>query len=324
MNSLSVLSGLVQSLQGAKDILSSFRKKHMNLSIAQFKNFYSSTGTYDIPLGPEDFPQYIQDEVGAFINAYPFLNKTQKEKIINDSLRLQNQRSYKKGECLHGISLAAYNNKTQQLNLLLITVSPFISTAWNEHLPALMCKSTRISFNISMNTSWLVFNAIKTYKNDITSNIEYRTDAVDPKCLANITDMIALAFSPGILGILQLPEEFLTLSQLVLKQQSERVTTLSKTFTNEEAIQRLEDVKDIKHVTIFDVFPEKKDPELPIKPEYPPMDTEHLPTEPTVEVTEGLDEEDLSDLQESLKDLEFYLTKGRKPRRNRMHRHRHH
>lgn len=282
MNNLTVLSGLVQALHGAKDILASYRNQtYKNCSNSVFWNFYSCSSISETPIAIDAFQTYMQDEIELFFEKYPFLSDSEKSKILKDAMALKVQRSYVEGECLHGITFMAYNNVTRKLHINILTVSPFLSKFTGEKCARI--RSCAISLAFNMSKSWFSVNFVKSYKGEATTSNELSFGT----SVSNITDMISLALSPAVLGLVKLPDEFLTLCQIISKQ--------------EVIISEIEEMKHRPLVMIGDIFPEEKQP---------------IDLTPTIEISEGLDEEDLEELQQM-----FGLIK---PRRNRHHRRHHH
>jgi hypothetical protein len=138
--------------------------------------------------------------------------------IIDDLQEIKEFESYAWGDCDNMVNTVDYNKGEGSLFLYIYTFSPFIHPTRGEG-----CKiqSLRIVANMELAKDWMVVakSKVSFFKSTYSEEIQYIPNkGIEMK---HVIEAISIAMAPAVLGLVQLPERFMTMLDTMLKEQSE-------------------------------------------------------------------------------------------------------
>jgi len=181
-----------------------------------FWRYYSNSVVGTRSIAATSCGKYITNMINRVTKeATPALQKHINE-VVTDLQDIQEFESYAWGDCDNMVNTVNYNKGSGTLFLYVYTFSPFIHPTRGE---GVKIQSMRITANMELAKDWMVVSKVKAsfFKTTMSQEIQYIPQKGIE--LKHVVEAIAMAMAPAVLGLVQLPERFMTVLDTLLKDQ---------------------------------------------------------------------------------------------------------
>jgi hypothetical protein len=218
---LAVISGVIGAIGGALNIAKAFSKQSAT-SIQQtgsgtgFWRFYSNSVVGTRAVGAEKCGEYIDRMIRNVMKEATPSIQTHTNEVIQDLKDIQYFESYVYGDCDNMINVVDYNKDSGLLYMYVYTFSPYIHQTRGE---AVKIQNLKIRCNIQLAKDWMVVSKVKAsfFKTKMSSEIQYIPNKGIQ--MQHVIEAIAIAMAPAVLGLVKLPERFMTMLDTMLRDQ---------------------------------------------------------------------------------------------------------
>jgi len=218
-----IITGVIGAINGALSIAKAFStQSHSGIQQTGkgtgFWKYYSNSYVGTKCIDMRRVPDYIDRMVYRITKeATPGLAKKRKE-IIADLKEIKEFESYAWGDCDNMVSCVDYAKAQNTLFYYIYTFSPFIHATRGE---GCRIQTIQIQANMKLAKDWMIVSKAKVgfFKSESHDEIQY----LDERGLEmkDIIEAISIAMAPAVLGLVQLPERFMTVLETMLKDQQE-------------------------------------------------------------------------------------------------------
>ena len=246
---LGIMSGVIGALKGAVQIASMFKTQSSESIVGSgsgtgFWKYYSNSAVGTRSVAANRCGDYIDLMIGRIMNeATPALQSHTNE-IIADLQDISEFESYVWGECDNMINTVNYNQGAGQLYMYVYTFSPFIHETRGE---AVKIQTMKIRADMKLAQDWIIVQKTKAsfFKATSSQEIQYLPQkGIQTK---DIVDAISIAMAPAVLGLVQLPERFMTVLDSLLKQQMDNpnagVVTAPSAEQTQQAYEQFKEMR---------------------------------------------------------------------------------
>lgn len=223
MGFLTFVQGFNQALAGANSLLSMFRSSSSSQITGGgpghwFWEFCSCSVISTTPIGLEDFPRFMKDEVDHILKHQSFSIYSKKDEFFRKLKTHEEYKSYYKGQCLNAINSIGYNKDSGSLHMFIYTFTPNISI-WGEKY--VNVKTMNVELKYKMAKNWIIVSKINTnfFRCTATSEIKYLPQK--EFSMSDVVQAIGIAIAPAVLGIIPVPPEFLTVMNAAIQHDYE-------------------------------------------------------------------------------------------------------
>jgi len=218
---LAVISGVIGAIGGALKIAKAFSTQSgteitKTGSGAGFWNFYSNSNVATLSLSANRCGEYIDRMVRKITKfSTPALQKHTDE-IIENLQDIKDFESYGWGDCDNMVNTVDYHTDSGSLFIYIYTFSPFIHPSRGE---GVKIQTLKIIVKLQLAKDWMIVSKVKAsfFKTSMKQEIQYIPNKGIK--MEHIIEAISIAMAPAVLGLVQLPERFMTMLDTMLKDQ---------------------------------------------------------------------------------------------------------
>ena len=246
---LACISGIIGCIGGALKIAKAFSTQSMT-SIQQtgsgsgFWRYYSNSAVGSLSMSVTKCDVYIQSMINRITKETTPEIQAKKAEIIEFLSDIKEFESYAWGDCDRMVNTVDYNKATGTLFVYIFTFSPFIHPRKGE---GVRVQTLRICCNMELAKDWMVVSKVKAsfFKTTATSEIQYIPNKSIK--MSDVIEAISIAMAPAVLGLVQLPERFMTMLDSILKdQQANPQKGIVTAETSEQVAQKYQAFKEMQ------------------------------------------------------------------------------
>ena len=244
-----IISGIISALGGALKIASAFKTQSETSIVGSgsgsgFWKYYANSVIGTRSIGAMDCGRYIDNMMTKIMKeATPAMQKHTNE-IIADLQEIADFESYLWGDCDNMVNTVDYNKGAGKLYLYIYTFSPFIHEIRGE---AVQISTLKIKVDMQLAKDWVIIQKAKSsfFKATVSQEIQYLPEkGLEEK---HIIEAISIAMAPAVLGLVQVPERFMTILDTLLKEQMENpdagVVTAPTAEQTQQAYEHFQDMR---------------------------------------------------------------------------------
>jgi len=219
---LTVVSGIVAAIGGALKIASSFKSQtevHTagTGSGTGFWKYFSNTNVGTMTISPSKVGPYISRMVNTIMKeSNPTIQKNI-EDIVEDLNDIKDFESYNFGDCDNMVNSVSYNKNVGSLFLYVYTFTP-LTLGMKE---AVRVQTLKCTLNMKLASDFMVVSKMKTSFMKCTMSQELQYIPKSGLDTTSIINAISIAMAPAALGLVKVPERFMTVLDSLLRQQME-------------------------------------------------------------------------------------------------------
>ena len=244
-----VLSGIISALGGALQIASAFKTQSATTSVGSgcgsgLWKFYSNSAVGTRSMAASSCGEYISRLITRVMKEATPEMQQHTDDIIADLQDIKDFESYAWGDCDNMVNTVNYNKGAGTLFMYVYTFSPFIHETRGE---AVQISTMRINCNMELAKDWMIVSKAKSsfFKASVSQEIQYLPEkGLDVNAIVNA---ISIAMAPAVLGLVKLPDRFMTVLDSLLKEQMENpdkgVITAPTAEQTQAAYQQFQDMR---------------------------------------------------------------------------------
>lgn len=220
---LPILSAIIGCLGGAMSIATAFKKESSETIVGHgrgdgFFKFYSHSLIGDRTIRMNLMEKYLDRIVSRIMRDQSPALQVHKQDILDEIMDTKDFESYTmKGES-HMVNSVGYNKNVGQLFMNIYTFDPMTHEVYG---PGCTIQYMKIQVDFNLAQDWMIVSKTKARFNKATQHQEFKyidEKAVDMK---DVVKAISIAVAPAVLGLVKLPESFMTCLDSVIKSQIE-------------------------------------------------------------------------------------------------------
>ena len=244
-----VLSGIISALGGALQIASAFKTQSATTIVGSgsgtgFWKYYSNSAVGTLSMSQSKCSEYVSRLITRVMQEATPEIQQHTDDIISDLQDIKDFESYAWGDCDNMVNTVNYNKGSGTLYMYVYTFSPYIHEKLGE---AVQVSTMRINCNMELAKDWMIVSKAKSsfFKASVLQEIQYLPDkGLDVNAIVNA---ISIAMAPAVLGLVKLPDRFMTVLDSLLKEQMENpdrgVITAPTAEQTEAAYQQFQDMR---------------------------------------------------------------------------------
>ena len=215
------MSGIIGALGGALKIASAFKTQSSTSIVGSgngtgFWKFYSNSNVGTQPVRAEHCGKYVSKMINKIMNEATPALQTHTQEIIDELNDVSEFESYLLGDCDSMVNTANYNKGSGTFFLYCYTFSPFIHETFGQ---CVNIQTLKIKIDMQLAKDWIIVQKAKSsfFSCSVSQEIQYLPE----KGLqtSHIINAISIAMAPAVLGLVKLPDRFMTILDTLFQEQ---------------------------------------------------------------------------------------------------------
>ena len=213
--------GVMSALSAAVQIASAFKTTNAESVVGTgggkgFWNFYSNSQIGTLSMASASVPRYIERLIERMMREQSPEVQAHKASVIENLRDVSDFETYAWGQCDHMVNSVTYNKASGSVFFYVYTFSPFMHATRGE---GCTISTMKVIANMALARDWMVISKVKANFFKTTAKVEVRYLPEKGIQMSNVIEAIAIALAPAVLGLVQIPERFMTMLEKLVHEQ---------------------------------------------------------------------------------------------------------